>query len=383
MSALNIAPPLSLYLHIPWCVRKCPYCDFNSHAQPAELPEAEYLAAIWRDLAEDLPQIAGREITTIFIGGGTPSLFSAASIGALLEGLAQRLAFAADIEITLEANPGTVDNARFRGFRAAGVNRLSLGVQSFDEQALQALGRIHDRAAVFAAVDAARAAGFENFNLDLMFGLPQQTPAAALDDLQQAMDLAPPHLSWYQLTLEPNTPFYQQPPPALPDDDALWEIQQAGQALLAERGWQQYEISAYAQPGRRCRHNLNYWQFGDYLALGAGAHGKLSTPQGVIRHSKQRHPKAYLEARGASFVQSERVLDAADLSFEFMLNALRLVDGVEEDLFAQRTGLELALIAPALAQARAQGWLHPQRLQATAQGLQFLNELLELFLPEN
>jgi oxygen-independent coproporphyrinogen-3 oxidase len=383
-----LPPPLSLYIHTPWCVQKCPYCDFNSHAAPNGAPETEYIAALLRDLEQDLPRIWGRAISTVFIGGGTPSLFSPASIDALLQGVRARLRLLPNAEITLEANPGTVDIARFEGYRRAGVNRLSIGIQSFDDAMLRRIGRIHGGAEAIKAAQAARLAGFDNFNLDLMFGLPGQTLEAALRDLETAIALQPPHLSWYQLTLEPHTEFARSPPPALPDDDALWEIQQAGQALLAGGGYGQYEISAYARAGAQCRHNRNYWEFGDYLGIGAGAHGKLSGADGIRRYAKPRHPREYLRCYGettpADSVEADgEPLRAADAALEFMLNALRLRHGFDETLFSARTGLPLDSIAQPLRQARSRGWLlmENQRITPTPLGLQYLNELLELFVP--
>ncbi len=376
------AVPLSLYIHIPWCVRKCPYCDFNSHTLREDLPEHAYVQAVLADLEADLPEVWGRRINSIFIGGGTPSLFSPESLHELLAGVRARLPLRPTAEITLEANPGTVDSGRFAAFRQAGINRLSIGIQSLDDAALQALERIHDRQQAIRAVEAAQKAGFDNFNVDLMFGLPQQNQAAALRDLQLAMDLQPPHLSWYQLTLEHNTKFYRQPPVGMPDDDLLWDMQQAGQDLLARRGYAQYEVSAYAQAGRRCQHNLNYWQFGDYLGLGAGAHGKLSNAQqgAVRRYSKIRHPRAYLQAT-TGFIQEQQCLDEAALRLEFMLNALRLVEGFETHWFVERTGLSLNSLHNALQTAVQNGWLiiKAEHIQPSAEGMRFLDELLLLF----
>ncbi|AYC31124.1 radical SAM family heme chaperone HemW [Pseudomonas cavernae] len=374
-------PPLALYIHIPWCVRKCPYCDFNSHAAGPELPEAAYVDALLADLDQDLAQVHGRELTSIFFGGGTPSLFSAEALGRLLEGVEQRIRFAADIEITLEANPGTFEQAKFSAYRRLGINRLSIGIQSFQEAQLKALGRIHDGAEAIRAADMARAAGFDNFNLDLMHGLPGQTVEDALADLCTAIAQVPTHLSWYQLTLEPNTVFWNQPP-ALPEDDILWDIQEAGQALLAEHGYAQYEVSAYAQAGRQARHNLNYWSFGDFLGIGAGAHAKLSSPDGQIRRSwKTRLPKDYLDP-GKRFQAGERLLGTEELPFEFLMNVLRLSDGAPAPLFTERTGLPLASLAGARREAEQRGLLQadPQRLVATAKGQLFLNDLLQLFL---
>jgi oxygen-independent coproporphyrinogen-3 oxidase len=375
-------PPLSLYVHIPWCVRKCPYCDFNSHAAPEQLPEADYVRALLDDLDSELPLIQGRPLQSIFIGGGTPSLFSAQAIGQIIAGVAARTPFADDIEITLEANPGTFEQARFEGFRAAGVNRLSIGIQSFNATHLQRLGRIHNPAEALAAARAAVEI-FPRVNLDLMHGLPQQTPAEAMDDLQQALAINPGHLSWYQLTIEPNTEFHARPP-SLPLDEALWEIQEQGQALLEQAGYRQYEISAYAQPDRQARHNLNYWQFGDYIGIGAGAHGKLSRYEGdqlvIERRHKLRQPKGYFDP--ALRLAGQEVIAADERAFEFMLNALRLSDGVSAELFQARTGLPLESIAPTLQQARRRGLLldQPDRLAPTLQGRLFLNDLLELFL---
>ena len=375
-------PPLALYIHIPWCVRKCPYCDFNSHAAGAELPEGAYVDALLADLEADLPAAHGRGLVTIFLGGGTPSLFSARALDRLLNGINRHLAFAPDIEITLEANPGTFEQEKFADYRRLGINRLSIGVQSFQTAQLQALGRIHDGFDAIRAAEMARRAGFDNFNLDLMHGLPGQDVAGALADLRQAVALGPTHLSWYQLTLEPNTLFWSQPP-EIPEDDLLWDIQEAGQALLAAEGFVQYETSAYARDGRRARHNLNYWTFGDFLGIGAGAHAKLSDPHGHIRRTwKTRLPKDYLDP-ARRFQAGERLLEAAELPFEFMMNALRLTGGVPAELFAQRTGLPLAAIAEPCAAARAAGLLEndPQLLRPTARGQLFLNDLLQHFLP--
>lgn len=376
-------PPLALYVHIPWCVRKCPYCDFNSHAAGPTLPEVEYVDALLADLDRDLVHVHGRSLTSIFFGGGTPSLFSAEALGRLLDGVARRLSFAPDIEITLEANPGTFEQAKFVAYRGLGINRLSIGIQSFQDAKLKALGRIHGREEAIRAADRARAAGFDNFNLDLMHGLPEQSVADALGDLEQAIALAPTHLSWYQLTMEPNTVFWSQPP-ELPEDDTLWDIQEAGQARLAAAGYQQYETSAYAQPGRQARHNLNYWGFGDFLGIGAGAHAKLSAPDGtLLRTWKTRLPRDYLDPAKA-FQAGAKPLEPADLPFDFMMNALRLVDGVPAAWYPQRTGQPLDSLAPALAAARRAGLLaeDEERLRPTARGQLFLNDLLQSFLPD-
>ncbi|WP_421867475.1 radical SAM family heme chaperone HemW [Motiliproteus sp.] len=376
-------PPLSLYIHVPWCVRKCPYCDFNSHAQRGEIPQADYLQALLDDLDAELNWVQGRTLQSIFIGGGTPSLMEAAFYRQLLGQVEQRIPFAEGIEITLEANPGTFEQARFAGYREAGINRLSLGIQSFDDGCLQALGRIHSGAEAEQAVAQARTIGFERLNLDLMHGLPGQTPAMALADLERAIALETTHLSWYQLTIEPNTEFHSRPP-TLPEDEDLWAIQEQGQARLAEAGFEQYEISGYSKTGQQCRHNLNYWCFGDYLGIGAGAHAKLTDPASgssgrLVRRWKVRQPKAYLAGLNRA---EQRDIDADELPLEFMMNTLRLSDGVEAELFEQRTGLPLTMIEPQLARARSLGLLvaDPALLRPTLQGRRFLNELLELFV---
>lgn len=375
-------PPLALYVHIPWCVKKCPYCDFNSHAAGPSLPEEAYVNALLADLDADLAQVHNRPLNSIFFGGGTPSLFSAKALGRLLEGVERRVRFAADIEITLEANPGTFEQAKFRDYRSLGINRLSIGVQSFQPPKLIALGRIHDGHEAVRAADMARAAGFDNFNLDLMHGLPDQSIEDALSDLRIAIAQGPTHLSWYQLTVEPNTVFWYQPP-VMPEDDTLWNIQEAGQALLAAEGYAQYEVSAYAHAGKAARHNLNYWTFGDFLGIGAGAHAKLSHPSGSISRSwKTRLPKDYLDS-SKGFSAGERVLSAEELPFEFLMNVLRLTDGVASELFTQRTGLPLSQLAAARIEAHKRGLLHsdPTRLCATREGQLFLNDLLQYFLP--
>ena len=376
-----LLPPLALYIHIPWCVRKCPYCDFNSHAAGPTLPEEEYVDALLADLNADLQHVHGRPLTSIFFGGGTPSLFSDRALGRLLEGVERRVAFAGDIEITLEANPGTFEQAKFKGYRALGINRLSIGVQSFQQAKLKALGRIHDGDEAIRAADMARAAGFDNFNLDLMHGLPEQSIEDALFDLRTAISQGPTHLSWYQLTMEPNTVFWSQPP-TLPEDDLLWDIQEAGQALLAAEGYAQYEVSAYAKAGKQARHNLNYWTFGDFLGIGAGAHAKLSTPAGRIQRTwKTRLPKDYLDPAKA-FQAGERLLTADELPFEFMMNVLRLSEGAPAELFSQRTGLPLQQLERSRREAERQGLLQADhtRLVATAKGQLFLNDLLQQFL---
>ncbi|MEH6364711.1 MULTISPECIES: radical SAM family heme chaperone HemW [Pseudomonas] len=375
-------PPLAMYIHIPWCVKKCPYCDFNSHAAAPTLPEEEYVDALLADLDADLTHVHGRPLSSIFFGGGTPSLFSAKALGRLLEGVERRIRFAPDIEITLEANPGTFEQAKFSAYRQLGINRLSIGVQSFQSAKLAALGRIHDGNEAIRAADMARAAGFDNFNLDLMHGLPDQSIDDALSDLRTAIAQKPTHLSWYQLTLEPNTVFWNQPP-TLPEDDTLWDIQEAGQTLLAEHGYAQYEVSAYAQPGKAARHNLNYWTFGDFIGIGAGAHAKTSSPDGIISRSwKTRLPKDYLNP-GKQFTAGHRVLEPDELPFEFLMNVLRLTEGAASEMFTRRTGLPLSLLASARQEAEKRGLLkaEPNRLVATREGQLFLNDLLQQFLP--
>ncbi len=379
-------PPLSLYVHLPWCVRKCPYCDFNSHAAEV-VPERAYVAALLADLEQELPSVWGRPVVSVFLGGGTPSLFSPEAIDALLSGIRARLPLVAEVEITLEANPGTVEAARFQGYRQAGVNRLSLGIQSLDDGALRALGRIHDAAQARAAVEAARAAGFDNVNLDLMFGLPGQDRSAGLRDLAEAIALAPEHLSWYQLTLEPHTPFAAEPP-SLPEDDEVVALWEDGLERLAAAGYRQYEVSAHAQGGRRCRHNLNYWTFGDYLGIGAGAHGKLTdAPSGVIRrYHKQRRPERYLRgAGGAGRIRGERVLTAEEVAFEYLMNALRLDEGFTVAHFEARTGLPFSQVRHSLEALAAEGWLllSERRVKLSSWGRRYLDDVLARCLPEN
>ena len=373
------APPLTLYVHVPWCVRKCPYCDFNSHERQSELPERAYLDALLADLDQDLHWVRGRPLEAIFIGGGTPSLMSADFYAALFEGLRQRLSFSDGIEITLEANPGTLETGRFEGFRDAGINRLSIGVQSFNNAHLQALGRIHDASAAIDAAHQAQAAGFDNFNLDIMHALPGQTHAQALDDLQQAIALQPTHLSWYELTIEPNTIFYRAPP-IQPDGDAMADTEQAGFALLAQHGYQRYEISAFAQSGHRCRHNLNYWQFGDYLGIGAGAHGKITdaTQGSVHRYQKTRKPEDYL-ADAAHARRQYQSIAREDRLFEALLNGLRLVNGITWQTLEDATGEPVWQWQNALVPLEQQGLLAitDQRLACTDNGLRHLNGLLE------
>jgi len=376
-------PPLALYIHIPWCVRKCPYCDFNSHEIRREIPEANYIDVLIADLEAALPQIWGRRVYTVFFGGGTPSVFSAAGIERILAAVRARVSLAVDAEITLEANPGTAETEKFRGFRAAGVNRLSLGIQSFNPRQLKALGRIHDDNEARAAIEIARA-NFENFNLDLMYGLPQQSVNEALADIGTALSFAPPHLSVYHLTIEPNTYFYRYPP-ALPDDDNAAQMQEGIEQQLAAAGYQHYETSAFAQPGAQCRHNLNYWTFGDYLGIGAGAHSKLSLPGRVMRQARYKQPKQYLEsAQTGDMVQESHDIAVSDIGFEFMMNTLRLDKGFPVALFEERTGLPLTTILNPLEQAEQRGFIERdhQRIAPTALGRRFLNDLLQIFLPE-
>ena len=386
-------PPLSLYVHMPWCVRKCPYCDFNSHAQRGELPFAAYVDALIADLEHDLPLVWGRTVHTVFFGGGTPSLFPPEAIDAFLQQAAARLRFAPDVEITLETNPGTAEHGRFEGYRAAGVNRLSFGIQSFDDGCLQRLGRIHDSREAEHAVKLAQDAGLDNINLDLMYALPGQTLAMAGLDVERAVALGPAHISHYQLTLEPNTLFAARPPDNLPDDDASWDMQEHCQARLADAGYAQYEVSAYARPGRQCRHNLNYWEFGDYLGIGAGAHGKLTLPAGmgedtaptVLRRWKHKHPTAYLAHAGrAEAIGGDERIAPRRRPFEYMLNALRLNVGFALPAFEARTGLARASIAPQLEAAQARGWLVPEgeHLVPTDLGRRFTNDAIGLFLTE-
>lgn len=388
-SAMTL-PPLSLYIHVPWCVRKCPYCDFNSHKADSTLPEAEYVCALLDDLDVDLAWlseqgVANRPIHSIFIGGGTPSLLSVQAYQDLFAGLQKRLRFSDDIEITMEANPGTFEANKFEGYRKLGINRLSIGIQSFQDHQLKHLGRIHSGQEAINAVNMAKAAGFDNFNLDFMHGLPDQTLEHALADLQQGIDLNPTHLSWYQLTIEPNTEFFKRPP-VLPQDETLWAIQEAGQKLLADNGYDQYEISAYAKQDKQAKHNLNYWQFGDYLGIGAGAHGKLTIPHDdinqskIYRTAKTRLPKDYLNLAKRFLVVQDNI-EIEDRDLEFLMNALRLFHGVHKTLFSARTGLEYDQIEQKVESLVAKGLLESgHKLKTTSQGQLFLNELLERFL---
>ncbi len=380
---LTALPPLSLYVHFPWCVRKCPYCDFNSHEVKGSFPEEAYLDALRSDLEQSLPLVWGRKIHTIFIGGGTPSLLSAAGLDRLLSDLRTLLPFDGDIEITMEANPGTFEADKFRSYRDSGISRLSIGIQSFNGQHLHALGRIHDGDQARKAVEIAQA-NFDNFNLDLMYALPQQTLAEARSDIETAIAFAPPHLSLYHLTLEPNTLFAKYPP-AVPDDDASADMQDMIAELTSAAGYVNYEVSAYAQPKRRARHNLNYWQFGDYLGIGAGAHSKLSFPHRIVRQIRYKHPQSYLEhAKAGTPVQEEAEIGRDALGFEFMLNALRLTEGFSPNLFAERTGMSLNQIEKSLNLAEQKGMLYRDHalIRPTDLGRRFLNDLQEIFLSE-
>ena len=372
-------PPLSLYIHIPWCVQKCPYCDFNSHGLKSDLPEKEYVAHLLDDLAIDAKRVGNRQVETIFIGGGTPSLFSADAMAAILEGVKARINLAPNAEITMEANPGTVEAGKFAGFYQAGVNRISVGIQSFQPHHLKVLGRIHNELQAENAVKQAHSAGLPTFNLDLMHGLPEQSVENAMGDLQQGIALNPYHLSWYQLTIEPNTPFYSRPP-ALPDDDILWEIQQRGHEILEAAGYHQYEISGYAKHGHQCQHNLNYWRFGDYLGIGCGAHGKITdAKKGTIHRTvKVKHPRGYMEI-SRPYLDTQTQVAEDDLPFEFFMNRFRLVEPCPIDDFSSFTGLTLPKdVDTALADAQQQGLLRlsPSHWQVTDKGRRYLNSLL-------
>lgn len=384
MQQFTALPPLSLYIHIPWCVRKCPYCDFNSHEQKQTLPEQAYIQALLDDLDQQLPNIWGRTIHSIFIGGGTPSLFSVESFARLLSELRARLNLQPDIEITMEANPGTAEQDKFTGFRQVGINRLSIGVQSFNEQHLQQLGRIHSAGEASKAVEMAHNAGFERINIDLMYGLPGQSMDEALSDIQSALALAPTHLSHYQLTIEPNTYFYHHPP-STPDEDRVADIEQACQEQLVEAGFTRYEISAYAKDQQPCQHNLNYWLFGDYIGIGAGAHGKRTNAheQQIVRSHQLRNPRDYLAANTKTAGQD--IPTARMTQFEFMLNALRLTDGFDSELFTQRTGTAIHQIKTALQQAEQKALIDwgLKQIKPTQLGLQYLNDLTALFLPDD
>ncbi len=378
-----ILPPLSLYVHIPWCVQKCPYCDFNSHGQKGQdIPEDEYVSHLLNDLKEDLPYVQGRKLHSIFIGGGTPSLLSEEALMRLLDGIRKQIPFADNIEITLEANPGTVESGRFKGYVKAGVNRISIGVQSMQDDKLKALGRIHNADEAVRAAEQAHKAGLNSFNLDLMHGLPGQSLEDALHDLKRVIALNPSHISWYQLTIEPNTQFYSKPP-TLPPDDTLWQIQEAGQQLLADAGYRQYEISGYAKQGMQCQHNLNYWRFGDYLGIGCGAHGKVTLPekQTILRTVKVKHPRGYMDLSKAYLDNSWQV-EEEDRPFEFFMNRFRLMEPCPVADYEALTGLKLDTLAPKLAKAEALGLLETRDQQwfVTEKGHRFLNDLLELFV---
>ncbi len=384
MTNARLLPPLSLYIHIPWCIEKCPYCDFNSHKLTNKLPENIYIEALLNDLQQDLPLVWGRYIQTIFFGGGTPSVFSPAGIARLLSQLRTYLPILPDCEITLEANPGSIDSVKFQEFFATGINRISIGIQSFHDLSLSALGRIHDSKQAHRAIALAFKAGFQNINLDLMFALPQQTTAMAIADLQQAIAWQVPHISHYQLTIEAHTAFAHNPPSQLPDEDNAWAMQTACQQLLQQHGYQHYEISAYAKSKQACQHNINYWQFGDYLGIGAGAHAKITTQEAIFRLAKTKLPKSYLQAinNPATFRHQYHTLNDNDKIFEFMLNALRLITGFDSQLFTDRTYLPLQRILPTLQLAQQQGLLHYTDLHvlATPLGINHLNTLQSLFL---
>lgn len=375
-------PPLSLYIHVPWCIRKCPYCDFNSHEFQGSLPERDYVDALCSDLDSELSRVNGRTLQSIFIGGGTPSLLGADSYARLLDHVAQRIGLNDDAEVTMEANPGTAEAERFAGFRKAGINRLSLGIQSFADQQLSRLGRIHDSEQARRAIGIARDAGFENFNLDLMHGLPEQTVSAALGDLNGALEFEPNHVSWYQLTIEPNTVFYRRPPP-LPADELVSEMQQEGQQLLREHGLQQYEVSAYARPGKSSVHNLNYWRFGDYLGIGAGAHGKLTDPENnaILRTRKKKQPGHYLQSN-LERTSECKAISEEDKPLEFLLNALRLREGFTIQQFESRTGLAFSVIGKRVEYLQSKLLLEVDgdRISTSTRGYQLLNSVLEEFL---
>lgn len=386
---VTVLPPLSLYVHMPWCVRKCPYCDFNSHVAPESIPQEQYIDALLEDLAIDAAAAQGRAIVSVFFGGGTPSLFAPEQVGRFLEAARKQVPFAADAEITLEANPGTIEHGRFSGYRDAGINRVSLGAQTFDAAHLQTLGRIHGRDDIARAVDEVVRAGLENFNLDLMYGLPAQTQQQALADLDAALALGPAHVSHYQLTLEPGTVFYHRPPP-LPESDAIWQMQLECQERLATRGYEHYEVSAYARSKRRSRHNLNYWQFGDYIGVGAGAHGKLTwlanaqRRSAIVRSARVKQPREFLRRAAAERISDRFAVETAELPFEYMLNVLRLTDDFAEADFEARTGLPFATIADAVAQGQRKGLLERTGTggwRVTDLGQRFLNDLQAAFLP--
>jgi len=383
---LQAPPPLSLYVHLPWCVQKCPYCDFNSYTAGSTAPRTRYLDALLADLEREAKRAADRPLVSVFLGGGTPSLFSPDEIARLLAAIRDQFALIENIEITMEANPGTVESGDPAGYRDAGVNRLSIGAQSFSPDALQTLGRIHAVADIVSSATDAHDAGIANFNIDLMYGLPGQDVAAAMHDIERATELRPAHISWYQLTLEPNTVFHARPPAGMPDNDFCAEIQEQGLSLLAEHGYAQYEVSAYARDGQRCAHNLNYWSFGDYLAVGAGAHGKISDEAAVRRYAKPANPQAYMDAQEQGIAeQAPKLLTDAELLFEFMLNALRLTEGFDEQVFTARTGLPSAVLRERLRAPQEKGLVVEAGTgvwQPTTLGQRFLNDLQAAFLPD-
>ncbi len=378
-----ILPPLGLYIHVPWCEKKCPYCDFNSH-EAEELPQSAYIDALLQDLDLDLHHTQERTVETLFIGGGTPSLLSVSSLKFLMDGIAERVELSPSLEATMEANPGSAEAEKFDGFRRAGINRLSLGIQSFQDEQLRHLGRVHNGDQARAAIDMAKKAGFENFNLDLMHGLPEQTGENARADLEVALSYQPPHLSWYQLTIEPNTVFHNRPP-VLPVEDALADIQELGESTLATAGYSQYEVSAYSREGFACRHNLNYWNFGDYLGIGAGAHGKITATDGrILRYSKRRQPEAYLAARDNTYLTSSRALEEKEIGGEFMLNALRLNEGFSLATFSARTGLPVESLQPQLNQLLDRELLQEfgGKISTTELGRRFLDTIVAEFFPD-
>lgn len=383
MFSFTAVLPLSLYIHFPWCVRKCPYCDFNSHEAKDTIPQDAYCDALIADVEQELPLVWGRPVQSVFIGGGTPSLLEPALLDRLLSDLRARLPLVADAEITMEANPGTVEQGRFAEFRAAGISRLSIGIQSFDDEMLTRIGRIHSGREAVLAAESARQAGFENINLDLMFGLPGQSLEQAMADVERALGLEPAHLSYYQLTIEPNTAFHHSPP-LLPDDERIWNIFEGAQARLRDKGYKQYEVSAYSRQGSQCRHNLNYWHFGDYLGIGAGAHGKITDApnQRIERRWKVRHPREYLRNDGETRIGGRGYLTRQDAALEFMMNALRLSEGFDTALFSARTGLPISEVAEPLRRAESRGLLYwdVNRIEPTEAGRNHLNELLELFV---
>lgn len=390
MPSFTALPPLSLYIHFPWCVEKCPYCDFNSHELKTTTPPSEYIDCLLLDLENELPNIWGRSIASIFMGGGTPSLFSAENIDRLMQGLRSRLNILPNIEVTLEANPGTIDQSQFIGFRQAGINRLSMGIQSFNDTMLTKLGRIHNSIQAINAIEAAHKADFNSFNIDLMFGLPEQSIEQMLQDLQTAIDFQPPHLSHYQLTIEPNTLFAAKPP-SVPHDDALWDMTQQAHKLLAANQYGQYEVSAFSKIASnnktQCQHNLNYWQFGDYLGIGAGAHQKISSAstQSIERCFKQKHPSTYMQqVKNNSHILDKKTLSRDDIIFEFMLNALRLTNGFTTQTFTEHTGLDIGSIQPILDTALEKKWLTLSNnyIKPTALGNQYLNDVMTLFLTD-